>query len=191
MSIEASKTTILALKKNLKLNLLKNVTLYNNVLTNVDNCEVTFNESEKDWESSVSHKNFKLLNQIKILTKKIDTIIENQNISENHTMLIKLDIEGNEFLALEGAYNTISKFEPIIIIEFSRYLFAHQDSKIFLSDFLKKFDYIIYNNNKEIINENEIFNFINELDDQHDTIGNYYLVKNKSKNKNLFLKSYE
>ncbi len=191
ISVEASKTTSRVLKKNIDLNNFKNITIYNNALSNIDNEEVIFNESFNDWESSISHKSFELSNQEKILTKKIDTIIEIENIPNNQTLFIKLDIEGNEFKALEGAYKTIKEFEPIIIIEFSRFIFNSQNSQIFLNNFLNKFDYEIYNNNKENIQSNKIFELIENLDEKHDTIGNYYLIKKKSKNLNFFLKRYE
>jgi FkbM family methyltransferase len=191
ISIEASKTTSQLLKKNIELNSFKNIYLYNNALSDTDDEAVIFNESENDWESSISHKSFKLSNQVKVFTKKIDSIIKAEKATENQILFIKLDIEGNEFKALKGAYNVIQKFEPIIIIEFSRFIFNLKDSKLFLINFLKEFGYKIYNNQKENIHEDKVFNLIENLDINHDTIGNYYLVKKDSKNLNYFLKSYE
>ncbi len=182
IAVEASKKTTQTLKNNIKLNNLNNISVYNNALSDSDNQQVIFNESFNDWESSLSHKDFKLSNQESIDTKKIDTIIYENKPSADKTLVIKIDIEGNEFKALKGAYETIETYEPIIIIEFSRFIFNENNSKEFLSYFLKKFDYKIYDINNMNISENKIFESIASLDEQHNTIGNYYLVKNNSVN---------
>ncbi len=190
VAVEASKKTTELLQNNIILNNLNNISVYNNALSDTDNQKVIFNESFNDWESSLSHQDFKLSNQENIDTKKIDTIIEENKPSIDQILVIKMDIEGNEFKALRGAYMTIETYEPIIIIEFSRFIFNEEKSKEFLSYFLKKFDYKIYNIKNVNISENEIFESISLLDEQHDTIGNYYLVKNNSTKLN-FLKNYD
>ena len=60
-----------------------------------------------------------------------------------------------------------------------------------MRNFLNEFDYEIYDNKKKNVEIDKIFKLINELDKNHDTIGNYYLVKNNSKNLNLFLLDYD
>ncbi len=190
VAVEASKRTTQLLQNNIILNNLNNISVYNNALSDTDNQKVIFNESFNDWESSLSHQDFKLSNQENVDTKKIDTIIEENKPSTDQILVIKMDIEGNEFKALRGAYMTIETYEPIIIIEFSRFIFNEEKSKEFLSYFLKKFDYKIYDIKNMNISENKIFESISSLDEQHDTIGNYYLVKNNSLKLN-FLKNYD
>ena len=58
ISIEASKKTLTYFKKNLKLNLFLNIVFFNKAISNRDNRDIIFYESEKDWESSVVRKNF-------------------------------------------------------------------------------------------------------------------------------------
>ncbi len=191
ISIEASKKTSQILKKNIELNSFENIRILNNALSDQDGEEVIFNESINDWESSVAHNNFQLSNQTKILTKKIDTILDLIELKKNQILVIKLDIEGNEFKAISGGISAIQKFEPIIIIELSRYIFNSESSYDFLRNFLNEFDYEIYDNKKKNVEIDKIFKLINELDKNHDTIGNYYLIKNNSKNLNLFLLDYD
>ena len=107
----------------------------------------------------------------------------------NKTLFIKLDIEGSEFKALAGADTTINRFSPIIIIEISRFIFNQNAAKLYFSNFLKKYDYKIYNNKKEKLSHDQIFDLIENLNSSHDTIGNYFLIKNKSINEKLFLKN--
>ena len=42
---------------------------------------------------------------------------------------------------------------------------------------------------KKILSQDEIFNLIENLDSHHNTIGNYFLIKDKSRNEKLFLKN--
>ena len=190
IAIEASKKTCEALNNNIKLNLLNNIKVYNNALSDFDDEEVFFNESKNDWESSLVHKNFEISSQTKILTKKIDTITNKISELEKYNLILKLDIEGNEFKALIGANLTIKKYSPLIIIEFSKYIFNQKNSKIFLNKFLKTYNYQIFNYNKELMNEEKIYSEIDQLDNKHDTIGNYFLLKKNSKNYNYFLNEW-
>ena len=186
ISIEASKNTCEIFKKNLELNQFRNIHLINCALSNENDLEIEFAESENDWESSLSHENFKLKYKSKIFTKKIDTILLDRNLDDK-IVLIKLDIEGNEFKALEGADSTIRKFSPIIIIEFSRFIFDQNDAKSYFLNFLKKYDYKIYNSKKKESSYDDILNLIENLDSSHNTIGNFFLIKNESTKEKLFL----
>jgi len=139
IAIEASKQTCEVFQRNLRLNQFKNIHLINCALSDTNDEEIDFIESQNDWESSISHENFKLKYKSKILTKKIDTILLDKKLN-NKSLIIKLDIEGNEFKALEGADLTIRKYSPIIIIEFSRFIFDKNNAKSYLPNFLKKYN---------------------------------------------------
>ena len=187
IAIEASKKTIEALNKNIYLNAQKNIKVYNNALSDIDDIKLLFNESDNDWESSLVHRNFEFLKQEEVLTKKIDSIINSITNLEKYSLIIKLDIEGNEFKALAGATETIKKYNPIIIIEFSKFIFNQENSKNFLDKFLKFYDYSIFNTKNNEIDKNKIYNLIEELDHKHDTIGNYFLVKKNTDYYKFFL----
>ena len=122
ISIEASKKTSDEFLKNKKLNDLNNITFFNNAVSNKNDVKVPFNESENDWESSISHSDFKSSTLREIKTCTIDTLAKNYDLKE-YLLFIKLDIEGNEMNAIQGGLETIKKFSPIIIIEFSKFIF--------------------------------------------------------------------
>jgi len=187
IAIEASPKTSQALYENIKLNSQKNVKIYNNALSDVDNKKIIFNESNNDWESSLNHKKFDLKNQIEVLSKKIDTITDEISDLDKYNLIIKLDIEGGEFNALAGALKTIEKHSPIIIIEFSKFIFNEKNSKSFLNKFLENFNYKIFNTNFFKVSQKEIYDLIDKLDRKHATIGNYFLVKENSDNYKYFL----
>jgi len=178
VAIEASPATVKDFEKNLILNKFNNIILKNFAISDVDDTTVTFNESENDWESSLSHNKFIEKRKIKIETQKIDTILNNHEI-DDYSLIIKLDIEGQELQAIEGAKNTIKRYKPIIIIELSSYIFSTNENGFdYLKNFLKDFNYNIYNMDNKLIDINIVIEEINKLDADHKTIGNYYLLNN-------------
>ena len=189
IAFEASINTSKEFKANLALNNFKNIKIKNLAVTNKENEFLKFNESIKDWESSLTDNSFIKSNSLQIKTTKIDYILKNENLDEYH-LFIKLDIEGNEFDAIKGSLDTIQKYSPLIIIEFSKYnLDNNRDNLNFLEFFLEKFDYSIYTTSSNKIKTKKIIDLLENLDDSHQTIGNYYLIKNASKTESIFLEN--
>ncbi len=186
ISVEASKNTSDEFIKNLKLNNFSNINFYNNTVSNIDDQSVLFYESENDWESSQSHSNFKISLKTKIQSIKIDTLVKGYNLG-NYITIIKLDIEGNEVNAILGALDVIKKKNPLIIIEFSKYIFKNLDNINYIKKFLLEYDYSIYDTNKNKKNLEDILLMIKQLKNKHKTIGNFYLIKNLSNNLKIFL----
>ena len=186
ISIEASKDTSNEFIKNLKLNNFKNINFFNNAVSNSTGKNISFFESINDWESSQSHSNFTFNSEYIVKSVKIDSLIKDYFL-DSYTVIIKLDVEGNEINVIKGALELIKKSDPIIIIEFSKYIFENLDNIDYLKNFLIKFDYLIYDTNYNKHNLNSILNMINNLEKKYKTIGNFYLVKNLSKNLEVFL----
>ena len=186
IAIEASKKTSNFFLKNQRLNKFDNIKFYNYAISDNDNKEVLFNESDNDWESSLTHDNFTSKFTTKVRTQKIDTLIKNYKL-EDYNLFIKLDIEGNEIQALQGGTNIIKEFSPIIIIELSKFIFDNKKNVDYMNIFLTNFNYQIYDTKKNKEEINEIINKISLLTKRHKTIGNYYLIKKNSKQLNLFL----
>ena len=187
ISFEASLKTSKDFNKNLKLNNFKNIILKNFAISDIDSSEVMFNESINDWESSLTHNNFEK-NRLTVLnTITIDTALNNY-LLDGQFLFIKLDIEGHELKAIEGAKNTIKKYNPIFIIELSKYIFENDiNSFIYLENFLINFDYKIYGTNNKLITIEEIKNSLKNLNFDQKTIGNYYLIKNDKNFINIFI----
>ncbi len=186
ISIEASKATSNEFIKNLKLNNFKNISFFNNAVTNSINENISFYESVNDWESSQTHNNFKFNSELIVKTTKIDSILQDYFL-EDYIVIIKLDVEGNEINAIKGALEVIKKSNPIIIIEFSKYIFENVDNIDYLKNFLTQYDYSIYDINYKKKNLDNILDMIKNLQKRHKTIGNFYLIKNFSKNLEVFL----
>lgn len=76
---------------------------------------------------------------------------------------MKIDVEGYEWFVLQGGSETVAKFKPNIVIEYSPEYYRQNDvthmDKII--DFLRKNNYKIFdieNNNKEIVDDTEFKN---------------------------------
>tara|TARA_A100001388_G_scaffold276979_1_gene266332 strand:- start:181 stop:1095 length:915 start_codon:yes stop_codon:yes gene_type:complete len=188
LAFEASKKTSIEFLKNLKINKFSNIKFENKAISNSNNIEIKFNESENDWESSESHSDFNLSLVSSVKTFKLDTLVNKVNLQDYNT-IIKLDIEGGETKAIEGAFNLIKKVSPLIIMEFSKYIFDDKLKVLFLKNFLQEFDYSIYDTNCVKKNLDELLIKLDKLSKRHKTIGNFYLIKNLSNNLEVFLKN--
>ena len=186
ISIDASAKTLDNLKKNIQLNKFLNISVQNKAISDVDDKIINFNESKKDWESSLVHNNFNSHKKINIKTCKIDSLALKFD-QDKFYPIIKLDIEGNEINALKGSLNLIKSKSPLIIIEFSKYTLDTKKKIEYLYFFLKQYNYSIYdiNNNKKTLKDIQFK--LKKLKKRFMTIGNFYLVKNCSK----ILKEFE
>ena len=186
ISIEASKDTSKEFLKNQNLNSFKNIIFFNNAVSNTIDENILFYESLNDWESSQTHNNFKFSSESKVKSIKIDSLIQ-EYFLDNYVVIMKLDVEGNEINVIKGALEVIEKSEPLIIIEFSKYIFENQDNIDYLKNFLNKYSYSIYDTNFNKKNLKDILRMLKNLQKRYKTIGNFYLIKNASKNLKIFL----
>ena len=180
LAFEASPKTSNAFKANLELNNFKNIDCRNLAINEISGTFVSFYESFNDWESSATHNNFKNNKMVIVEATTIDKELSNKDLS-NFSVIIKLDIEGNEFNAIQGGFDTIIKYEPLITIELSKY---NLNNKTYNFDYLKKFlndtKYKIYDDKLLEVNIENLIKEINNLDLSHQTIGNYLLFKDSS-----------
>ena len=186
ISIEASKNTSVEFVKNHKLNNFSNIIFFNKAVTDMNNQQILFYESINDWESSQTHKDFNFEKTTKIESINIDTLVKKYDLKKYNT-IIKLDIEGNEMSAIKGGLEFIKETSPLIIIEFSKFIFNKKENKDYFKNFLTTFDYSIYNVFKKKRKLEEGLKDLDDLGNSHKTIGNYYLIKNSSKTLQDFL----
>jgi FkbM family methyltransferase len=180
ISLEASPETFGDLKINLQLNNFKNINCINLAVGELPGVFISFYESPNDWESSATHNKFKNSKMVTVGTTTVDKELLNNNLSD-FFIIIKLDIEGNEFNAIHGALDTILKYDPLIIIELSKY---NLNNKNYNFDYFRKFlndtKYKIYDEKLILLNIETLIDKINNLDDSHQTIGNYFLFRDSS-----------
>ena len=180
LAFEASHKTLASFKANLDLNNFKNINFRNVAISEVFGKSIIFYESHNDWESSATHNKFKNNKIVNIETTTIDQELSKKDLS-NFAVIIKLDIEGNELNAIEGGKDSILKYEPLITIELSRYNFNNQNYNFdYFRKFLNDFKYKIYDDKLVLLNIETLIDRIGSLDQSHQTIGNYFLIKDFS-----------
>jgi len=180
LAFEASPKTFNSFKANLELNNFRNIDYKNLAISEVSGKFISFYESHNDWESSATHNKFKNNKIVNIETTTIDQELSKKDLS-NFVVIIKLDIEGNEFNVIQGGKDTISKYEPLITIELSIYNFNNQNYNFnFFRKFLNEFKYKIYDDKLVPLSIETLIDRIGNLDRSHQTIGNYFLIKDFS-----------
>jgi FkbM family methyltransferase len=117
------------LQKNIKINDLKNITTCATALQNEPSIEtISFNirrtidgdgNENRGLSSLMTLEKF-TKNKISVQASTIDQELKRHNIKAVH--FIKIDVEGAEFLVLEGAALTLAKDKPIIQYEYSNIL---------------------------------------------------------------------
>jgi FkbM family methyltransferase len=180
LAFEASPKTFNSFKANIELNNFRNIDYKNLAISEVSGKFISFYESHNDWESSATHNKFKNNKIVNIETTTIDQELLKKNLT-NFVVIIKLDVEGNEFNVIQGSKDTILKYEPLIIVELSRHNFNNQNYNFdYFRKFLNDSKYKIYDDKLVSLNIEILIDRIRNLDQSHQTIGNYFLIKDFS-----------
>jgi FkbM family methyltransferase len=139
------------LKKNIKANRIKNVTIQNTGLSNERKklyfCSKRHNTSKgtfkKEKQQIMKEENVPLIFK-EILVTTIDDIVDTYSLQ--NVDFIKIDTEGFEPPVIEGSATIIKKFKPLIYFEIHG-LTSQQKKNDFkkIFKFLKKYDYRIAN----------------------------------------------
>ena len=178
-AFDASKKAIHNLKQNIDLNKVKNIN-YFNIGIGDKNTKMYFNEEINNLKNDGSFRFTQNNNNEKINIYKLDDVFKNEKISLRENIIIKLDLEGFDFLALKGLSETIQKSKVIIFIEISKMLLENSEN------FSSEFDLFIKNNRLNIYDldlkskdVNEIIMSLNTAETKKETIGDYIISNHK------------
>ena len=174
---DPSENTLKKLEENIRINNIQNITYFNIAIGEKEKY-VFFDDNIENFKNSGSFQinNSDLGKKIKI--NSIDNMINQNLIKPNKDIVIKMDIEGYEFYALQGLQKTINTFDVIIFFEFSKKIIENHENleKDFLS-FIKSNDLKIYDKEFNKKNLHELFVDIEKLSSDHEVLGNYILTK--------------
>jgi len=161
IAYEPNKHTYDFFIENIKLNNITNVTVFNKGVYNKKTvCNILMHEGNnsgcyyiKEYTDINSISSTNLINLIKLDDEEY---IKNEKINNNEIKIdfIKIDIEGAELYALEGAYDIIRKWHPLIQVETnycSDKYFGYNKNNIF--SFLISLGYKVFDDN----NSNPMF----------------------------------
>ncbi len=102
------------LTSNINLNFCQNIIVFNCALGN-QNESVLFNVSDFEGGSGASSENLKFGKEIKVSKRKLDDVMNEQNL--DNIDFLKIDIEGGELNMLKGAEKLIEKYKPKLLLE--------------------------------------------------------------------------
>jgi FkbM family methyltransferase len=114
LAFEPTKHFAKVLKENIKVNKLENVSVYEYGLSNKESESDIFigdNSATIHWLENQGTP----INKETISLKALDSIIDSLNIEKID--FIKIDVDGHEPSFLEGAWKTLSRYKPKILLE--------------------------------------------------------------------------
>jgi FkbM family methyltransferase len=147
LAIEPSIREFQRLRENAELNGLANVRLFQLAVSNRrTEAELLVATEEKSGHNTLGvfgYDSVMRYGEERVRVEPLDDIVQQEGLQ--HIDLIKMDIEGAEFLALQGAMDTLTKFHPIILLELSNRTLQHQGySSADIWEFLTQNGYRIY-----------------------------------------------
>jgi FkbM family methyltransferase len=178
-AFDASKKAINNLRQNIALNKIKNIN-YFNIGIGDKKTEMYFNEEISDLRNDGSYRFTKGKQKEKIKISKLDDIFKSKKIKLKKNIIIKIDLEGFDFLALKGLRSTLKKSKILIFIEISKMLL--DNSSNFFEEFalfVKKNKLNIYDLNLKNKNVDEVIKLLKSINSRNETIGDYIISNHK------------
>lgn len=175
-SIDASSIAIENLKKNISLNKIKNIKFLNLGICEKNKIEY-FDDNIKNYNNSGSYRFVKNITKKKINLYKLDYLFEKKILKLKKNIIIKIDLEGYDFLAIKGMVKILKKFNTTIFFEFSKLLI--KNTKFFdkeFINFIEKNELNLYDLNFEKKNVSELFDMLNRTNKKNETIGDFIIT---------------
>ena len=176
ISFDASKKMIDRLNENINLNRLTNIEVHNIGIGKKKSSQF-FDDDDKNFKNLGSYRFIKKNGKKLISLTSLDSFFKNKNLKKYEKIVIKLDLEGYEFEALQGLKKIIKRFKPIIFLELSKMLLDHKDFSI------KKFKKFMVKNNLQLKDSKQnsasadiLFDKLKNLNEKQQTIGDYFLL---------------
>jgi len=174
-AFDASEKAIKEIKKNIALNNIKNIQYFNFGIGQKNDKKV-FNQNLEDFSNTGSYRfsNKKIGKKIDIFS--LDYLLKKKIIKLNSTVILKIDIEGYDFLALQGMTKIIKNHNVIIFFELSKILIRNtKNFKIKFINFLKKQNLKFYDLNLKDRNIILELKKLENLKKNQETLGDFIL----------------
>ncbi len=173
------------LKRNIEINNIKNIKPIKLALGN-EIGEIYFNDmrsSNLNLASGGGYVSKNLIDKTFSYKVKITTLndyFSSIKFNNETSIFIKIDLEGYDFNAIIGATDLIDNYDCSIIFEFSKMIINNPDySTEKINSLIKKYNLKIYDIYGNSLRLTDLEEKIKQLDDAHDTCGNFVLTKKK------------
>ena len=182
-AFEPSDKEFMFLNKNIEINNIKNITPVKLALGD-EIGEIYFNDmrsSNLNFASGGGYVSKNLVDKsfsYKVNITTLNNYFNSFKITEDTSIFIKIDLEGYDFNAIYGASELLEKYDCSIIFEFSKMIINNEDySPEKINNFIKQYNLKIYDIYGKGLSLSDLEQKIQQLDDAHDTCGNYILTK--------------
>ena len=128
IAIEPHPKNVENLRKGMKLNDLTNIVVVEKACSSYSGKEFLM-----EHKTSANYELVQEQNETKVEVDTLDNILESLRVRRVNMM--KIDVEGCEYEVLQGAYKTITKFKPLLMVE----VILNNKEKVF--QHLEKFGY--------------------------------------------------
>lgn len=112
ISIDGSVDSIACLEEAKKRNNIENIVTFNKIISNNEH-SCTFNPKSSAYSAMDDHAASKDIQT----TTTVDRLFSSELSDVSQCNIIKIDIEGYESEAIEGAVDTIAKYKPLLLLE--------------------------------------------------------------------------
>ena len=183
-AFEPSKKERILLKNNLNLNNITNIEIIKFAVGDKDDVAI-FNDTRDEKINNSSGGGFvtteiaETENNYRVKIVTLDYFFKDKNFLDDTSIFIKIDLEGYDFKAINGAKNIILNNDCSVIFEFSKMIMSQKDYSIKDIDFFLQRGFKLYDMYGNQMSSKDLEAKIYELDDDHDTCGNIILSKKK------------
>lgn len=178
-AFEPSEKEKIYLENNINLNKIKNIQIINKAVGDKNDKAIFNNFNNSNGGGFVTSGVLPANSRYQIDLVTLDSFFKNQFSNDNLSIFIKIDLEGYDIKAINGAKEILLNYDCTVIFEFSKLTMQQKDYSIediqfFIDRGFKLYDmYGVELNCKDL--ETKIF----QLDEDHETCGNYILSKKK------------
>ena len=133
---------------------IQNINIYQAVISDVDDEEITFNITKNDitgdsQSSSIldfgthekHHPQVKVIDKIKLKTSRMDTVIKKNNINMKNVNFVNLDIQGVELKALKSMESYLHNIDYIYTEVNTEEVYKNCDKMQDITDYLSIFNF--------------------------------------------------
>ena len=178
-AFEPSKKENIVLKNNIDLNEIKNIKIIDKAVGD-KNDKATFNNFTNSSGGGFVTSDVPETNngyQVDVVT--LDSFFNNQFSNENTSIFIKIDLEGYDIKAISGAKEILLNYDCAVIFEFSKLTMKQKDYSIEDIQFFIDRGFKLYDMYGNELNCKDLETKIFQLDEDHETCGNFILSKKK------------
>lgn len=178
-AFEPSKKEKIFLKNNIDLNNIKNIKIIDKAVGDKNEKAIFNNFNNSDGGGFLTQENLESKNTYQVDVVALDSFFNKELFNNDTSIFIKIDLEGYDIKAINGAKEILLNQDCTVIFEFSKLTMKQKDYSIEDIQFFIDRGFKLYDIYGAELNCKDLETKIFELDEDHETCGNFILTKKK------------